>query len=182
MVDVRPKRPATPATPAPAQLDASLAGGRVWIDVEVPRTSPVVRGVMRRLTLAEETQVSFELGAFLRVLEERGQPPMLRHAIDAQETLLTMAIAIRDGRETDRPLATVEQWEGCDDDQMGALAEAYRDLRARTNFTGSDRELTPSERLQITDAIKKKDSTLLRSFGVAKLVAFAITSADPPAS
>lgn len=173
-MDLRPKGGAASPAPAPrsaeSRLAAVLAGSRTWVDIEIPRTSPVARGRMRRLTRAEEEQVSTDLGVWLRVAQERGMPPPLRGELDSQEAVRVLAIAVRDPADPAQPLASLEDWGAADDGQVGAIYRRYLDLVDETDLFRDD--LTPEQTAEIRDAVKKKDVTRLLAFGARKLTAY----------
>lgn len=181
-MDLRPKSSAAATEPssADARLGAVLAGARRHVDIEVPRTQPVARGKLRRLTRAEEEQVSQDLGVWLHEAQRRGMPPPLRLELDAQEAARTLALAVRDPVEPSRPLATLEEWGEADDGQVGEVYRRYLDLVAETELFRSD--LTPEQLAEIADAVKKKDATRLLAFGARPLTAFLLGLESPPES
>lgn len=181
-MDLRPKSAAPPpeAGSAEAKLGAILAGSRRYVDVEVPRTQPVARGKLRRLTRAEEEQVSQDLGAWLQASQRRGAPPPLRAELDAQEAVRTVAIAVRDPADTGRPLAQLEDWFEADDAQVSAVYRRYLDIVAETDLFRDD--LTAEQVAEIGEAVKKKDAARLLAFGARPLTAYLLGLGSPPES
>lgn len=183
-----PKRPADPevvdTATAEGKLRAALQAGRTYVDVTVPRTDPPVAAKLRRLTRREEEQVSLELGAWFHDVERRGAPPPGRLELDAQQIARVLALAVRapakDVAADPAPLASLEEWQECDDAQLGALWNAYQDLVERTTLLPLD--ITPAQLAELDLAVKKKDATTLLSFGAAVLTAYLVTRGSPPAS
>lgn len=181
-MDLRPKIAAAPEPilSAEARLEAALVAGRIMVDVEVPRTQPVARGKLRRLTRSEEEQVSHDLGVWLEQAKGRGLPPPLRGELDGQEAVRTLAIAVRDPADPSRPLATLEEWCHADDGQVGTVYARYLDMVAETDLFRGD--LGAEERAEIAAAVKKKDATRLLAFGARRLTAFLLGLESPPES
>lgn len=180
-MSLRPTQPLQrkPADPAAAgELVASVLGARVHIDVTVPRTE--VRGRMRVLTRAESKQVRSEARRECQRLGLKDEG--LEYARDFMEEVGTrsVAIAVRQPGNEALALAALEEWERCDEDQIAALWQIYKDLEESLDPIGVG--CTEAEFLVIEDAAKKKAETVLRSFGSRKLAAYAITSAARPAS
>lgn len=182
---IRPKTPPAPdaadmATPE-RKLAAAIHGGRVYVDVVVPRTDPPVSARLRRLTRREEELVSLELGDWVKRATARGMPPEVRGEINSQNCARVLALAVRRADDTgagDPPaLATLDEWSECDEAQLGALWNVYADLVERTDVYPAT--CTVAEAAEIEQAILGKDETRLRSFGAGTLTAFLLTSANP---
>lgn len=180
-MDLRPKgSAASPPEPGTAEsrLGLALVGGRRHVDIEIPRTRPVARGKLRRLTRAEEERVSYDLGEWLEQVKRSGMPPPLRAELDAQEAVRTVALAVRDPADQEKPLATLEEWGQADDGQVGDVYRRYLDMVAESDpFHG---DLDAGVRAEITEAVKKKDATRLLAFGAKPLTAFLLGQESPP--
>lgn len=180
-------RPSKPVRELDAEevVAVSLSGARVHVDVVVPRTS--IKGRMRLVSRAEVSAIRAESRSYLIgsgfPVDAAGISAM--GALDewnAEMAVRHLAIAIRSADDEDEPLSTLEEWRDCDDDQIAAMWQEYRDLERRLDPLGNLATLTEAEGIAIRDASKKKDADLLTSYGSRKLAAFLITSADPPAS
>lgn len=95
-----------------------------------------------------------------------------------------LALAVRDPADTAKPLASLEEWRDCDDDQIAALWQRYQDLREEIDPLANLEQLTEAEFAAIRLAAKKKppEVDLLTSYGSRKLAAFVISTVEPPAS
>lgn len=170
------RKPADPA--AAGELVSSVLGARTYVDVTVPRTS--VRGSMRVLTRAESKQVRADARReCLRLGVGEAGVEMSRDFLEEVGTR-TIALAVRQAGNQALALAPLEEWEACDEDQIAALWQVYKDLEESLDPVGIG--CTEAEFIAIEDAAKKKSETLLRSYGSRKLAAYAITSAARPAS
>jgi hypothetical protein len=194
----RPSRfsPTSPARPTAAAPDADTAaagraerlvdavlGGVTYKDVTVPRTQ--VKGRMRLLTRAESAQLSVDLR---REMAERYSlteptPGMFEAFAEYREerVLRTVAVAVRDPADPTRPLADLEEWATCDDTQLVALWQAYKDLQDELDPLGPNAAgLTEQEVAALKAAAGKGEADLLMSYGSRRLALFAISSAGPP--
>lgn len=178
---------ATPRSPQARadELVEGVLGSPVFVDVMIPRTQITAR--MRLATRSER----FEANAAARLtLAEAGFPidAGAIAALGAHEQWLyelgvrILAVAVRHPTNEDRALASLEEWRACDDDQIDAMWQEYQTHQARMNPLGADVALTEAEAAAILGAAKKKDVDLLMSYGLPKLVQFAITSAEQPAT
>lgn len=165
-------------------VDAVLAGVQ-WRDVTVPRTK--YRGKMRILKRTEESAVRVEVRRELA--ETHGitsdRPNVLETFPEWNEerVLRVLAIAIRHPRNPARPLATIDEWSECDDLQLGALWQAYKDFEAELDPLGANGPgLTPGELEELKAAAGKGDVDLLMSYGSRKLALFISSSVAQPAS
>lgn len=180
---LRPTAPAPEATKASALAEA--LGGRQHVSVVVPRTQ--VSGQMRLLGRGESSDVTF---AARKHFQDRGveltpsamATPGVMDEWNCEVAVRHLAIAVRDPADVSRPLASLEEWRQCDDDQIAALWQEYQDLRERLDPLAALGELPEAEFTAIAQAVKKKDADLLRSYGCSKLAAYAITTGGPPAS
>lgn len=168
-------------TRAAGHLAEALLGARVWIDVTVPRTT--VKGRMRLLSVAEDRTVAVETRDALKDYGMPSEGVGAREAWVNENALRTIQIAIRNPDDETEPLADVDEWQECDDDQITALWVEYQSLRDRHDPLGESAPgLTQEELDALTTAVKKKDRTVLMSFGSRRLADFAITLANRPAS
>lgn len=197
----RPFKQAPPAAPAAApasspdpgavermatRLGRVLAGGthRVTREVELPR---VGKAIVRLLTRLEEEEVAIELAAWIhRNGEERGLSDAAlvatgRMPVSSRRALEVCCRAFRDPEDLTKPLGTREEWEQLDDTILGAANIAYEDLAEELDPVG-ELELDAPTMAMIDAAVKKNDRASLTSFGARMLAAYAITSADRPAS
>lgn len=185
-------RPTTPSLPQGTSSEAAAddvadgLGARVHIDVTIPRTS--IRGRMRLLGRAETFAVTAEAR---QALAAGGFPvdATAATALGANENwqyeliARTLAIAVRNPRDEARALASVDDWRDCDDDQLAALYQEYKDHATRIDPLGAGAaQLTEEQVVFLRAAAKKKDSDLLISFGSRRLASFICISDDPPAS
>lgn len=162
----------------------TLAGAAVLIDVMVPRTS--VRGRMRVLTRREVGGLKAAARQHFIELDLPGSPAELSvlgmHDEWAAELALRhLAIAVRDPKDESKPLASLDEWGECDDDQIVALWERYKDHRDTVDPLASE-ALSDEDRAAIETAVKKKDVELLTSYGSRNLSLFMLSTADPPAT
>lgn len=175
------------AEPAPSRVRglAELVGARVFVDVTIPRTQ--VTGKMRLISRAETALVNADARDALKLpLDSKSLlgPGVMEDWL-AEVAVRTLAIAVRDPDEIDKPLDDVDTWrELVDDDQIAALWEQYKALAAKHDPLGETGAmlLSEDEITQLTNALKKKDVDLLIGFGSRKLASFMLTSVAPPSS
>ncbi len=177
-------RPTDPAD-EPKSDDAPCAlGARELVDVVVPRTS--VSGRMRLVGRSEAMAITAETRrAFktLGLIDEQGRVAgVAGDDWNAEIAVRYLAAAVRDPKDPGKPLATLEEWRECDDDQIESLWSEYRDMRERLDPLGDGNALmTDADVDIIRTAVKKKESALLMSFGSRKLATYLLTSAEEPA-
>ena len=186
MSSLRPTIGATRSPQARAdELVDGVLGSPVFVDVVIPRTQ--VKGRMRLATRSER----FEANAAARVALAGAGFPIDAAAIAAlgaheqwqyELGVRILAVAVRHPTNEDRALASLEDWRACDDDQIDAMWVEYQAHQARMNPLGADVDLTDAEASAIIVAAKKKDVDLLMSYGLPKLVQFAIISVEQPAT
>lgn len=80
------------------------------------------------------------------------------------------------------PIGTRAEWGLLSAEIIAACWLAYNEMRSRLDPLADDASVSTTEILQVKDAIKKKDGRALRSFGLQKLTAYLLTTADPPSS
>jgi hypothetical protein len=169
-----------------AAFAAGVLEGRATLDVTIPRAmvngAPVV-GRMRLLTRAEAKEVRHATRLALRELglDEAATSPAPERYAEFHEEIVTrtLATAIR-CTDVDAPLAPLEEWTLCADDQLDALWARYQDLAQSVDPIG--RTLDESLVAAIRDAAKKKEVAILISYGSSALASYAITTADPPST
>lgn len=179
--------PASPSTSEERaeELVERVLGRPAYIDIVVPRTT--VRAKMRLPKRSERFQANADAR---RALADGGFPidASAAAALGAGEQwhyelgARLLAVCVRDPQDPDgQPLATLEEWRECDDDQLDALWERFQDLEAELNPMDAG-TLSPADAIAIEAAAKKKDAGSLMSFGSRRLALFAITSTSQPAS
>lgn len=182
--------PALPARPEVAaegggrgELAAAVLESRVYREVTVPRTA--IPAKMRLLSRTEAKAVRSASRSAVAQLGLVAAGPEVESLTEWREerALRTVAVAMRDPANPERPLAGLAEWEECDDDQILALWDIYQDLAAELDPLGdSAPPLTEGELAELVAAAKKGDAGLLMSFGSRRLALFAISSADRPSS
>jgi len=181
---LRPSVPAPAATAAArearAELAASVLDGREHRPITVPRTT--IRGALRLLTRSETKGLRAACRAYMRELGIEG--PGLEGYVEWREEFNTrlVAIAVRHPDDHARPLADLEEWEACDDDQILAIWESYQDMQADLDPLGEGFVLDQADADAIFAAAKKKDVALLTSYGSQKLARALSTSVAPPST
>lgn len=187
MSKLRPDAPSGTPAPPPAprrsgELVAGLLEGEVLVDVDVPRTS--IAGKMRLLRRREARQVRVDCRTALAAIGLASLTPGIVESYtewDDENVTRTLAIAMRDPDDVEQPLASLEDWEGCDDEQLAALWARYTDLEAELDPLGERAPpLSEPEEAALRAAAKKADAPALRSFGSRRLALFAITLAATP--
>lgn len=188
-MNLRPTSPSsTRAEHLADQADATvrLVGSRPFIDITIPRTN--IKARLRLCSRREEFQAKAEAR---RAMIEAGYP-VDANAVGAlgageqwiAEVMVRMiAVAVREaGTDPDpRALASLDDWQDCDDQQLLALWTIYQDHEQRHDPVGAD-ALTDEEIDQLVAASKKKDADTLMAFGSRRLALFAITTASRPAT
>ena len=159
-----------------------MVGSRLHIDVVVPRTT--VKGRMRLVSRAELFEVQAETR---QALTDAGFPvdasalTALGAGEQWQYELIARVLskAVRDPRDESRELCSVPDWRECDDDQLAALYQQYKDLAQRLDPLGQGSAVLTQELVaELTACAKKKDADLLISFGSLKLANFILTLVD----
>lgn len=176
-----------------SRLGKILAGGAAidrCRDIDIPRLGPAKLRLLRRreeeavdVALASWAQkVAEERGASVDALIATGIMPLAKRRVHE-----TLAIAVRDPDDPDKPFGTLEEWAELDDDLLGELNVAYEDLREENDPIA--RPLTDAQVEEIWAAIGKKNWNLLCACGARMLVSFLRTtgvrrptSASPSAS
>lgn len=176
--------PAAASAPRVHMVEQVL-GGRRFIAVTVPHTSPPLQARLRLLTRAEVAQVRADCR---RALAEKGitaaAPGVLEGFAEWRDEVIvrTVAAAMR-ALDRDEPLGTVEEWSELNDVQILWCWETYQDHEATLDpFGNKGPALAEDDAREILAAAKAGDVGQLTSFGSYKLARFAITSAAPPPS
>jgi hypothetical protein len=179
------------APPLPADSPAEVAvrvltGAREFVDFVVPRTK--IKGRLRLVERGEASAIVAEARRFFGALGLPNDPRSLAAAgllteWNSEIAVRHLAVAVRDPADVSKPLAPIDEWRACDDNQIAAAWQDYQDLDERLDPMQNElAKVSENEFTQIKDAVKKKDATLLRSFGLPKLLAYMLTTAEQPAS
>jgi hypothetical protein len=158
----------------PRPLTRALAGGRRGELVELPHLGKAwveLPGALaweeaQAAARAEMTAAGLDLSMTTAELFEM---KLARH---------TLARAVRHPDQHAEPFGTLAEWGEIDPDVINACWHAYGDVRERLDPVAV--AVTPEETAAIDSAIRKKNGLLLRSFGIAKLSAFLLSTEDQP--
>lgn len=159
-----------------ASLAATVLDCRTFVEVTIPRTT--IRARLRVLTRSEAKEVRAEAR---RALAAQGLDECARSATpeawrEWHEELCTRSVAVAVRSLTDdTPLAPLEEWELCGDDQIESMWQRYNDLQTQLDPLAAESLLSDAEVDAMRDAAKKKDSQLLISYGSSALATFAIS-------
>ena len=127
-------------------------------------------------------------GVSLAAMERDGfkQDYLTQDKYELAKAAHILAEAIRDDDPTKRadppPLGTREQWGALSPEIIGAVWMDYCALRVKYDPLGDDVRLTQAEHDGITDALKKKDGRALQSYGLPRLAAYLLITADRQSS
>lgn len=154
-------------------LGRRLANGRRGETVDIPGLGPAYIELVGAVRWEE-----LELEGLL-ALKARGLELELRTAevFELSKARRTLAEAVRDPDDHSAPFGTLAEWGALDPLAINAAWQAYGDIRERLDPQSTP--LTDEERLAIDLAVKKKDVELLRSYGVARLSAWLVTTGGP---
>jgi hypothetical protein len=168
--------PAQPPPDTKSKL-AQVIGGRRGEDATLPVIGPVW---MELLGSAKSTEIA---AAADREIAELGFTDGSAGAairFEAARALRTLAAGVRDPADHGKAFGTLDEWRDLVDDQLlNACWQAYGEMQERLDPL--ERPLTEEEFGAIEAAVKKKDGAVLRSFGIARLCAWLVSTADPPA-
>ncbi len=174
----------TPAAPPPAPSRASLAvsviDGRQHRPTKVPRTG--VTGAMRLCTRGEVHGIRAACRAMMAELGITGGGIESFPEWRDEFNLRMVATAMRHPDSVDVPLAELDEWRQCDEDQVHALWDAYENLADELDPLGETFVLTQAEYDEIVALAKAGDVGQLTSFGSPKLARALRSLAAPPAS
>ncbi len=161
-------------------LAIELAGARVLVDVPIPRTAVV--GKMRLLTYGEVK--SIRIDAHKATAHLGLQWPALDATPEWSNEIVTrtLALAIRDPADPSKPLASLSEWEECEQDQLAVLYLQYEDHAATIDPIGKLASLSATDIIEMRAAAKKKAPLLLTSFGSRKLASYIISMEEHPSS
>lgn len=156
-----------------SRLGRQLVAGRRGLAVTLPVLGAAWIEPLGPIAYAE---VHSEL---FRAMAELGLPFEDAHVLtyELARARLTLPRAVRDPDNHAIAFGTVEEWGAIDNGVVEEAWSAYGDVRERLNPVEA---LTDREFATIRAALKKKDATILRSFGVARLAHFMLTTADLP--
>lgn len=157
-----------------------LVGARVFVDVTVPRTS--IKGRLRVLTRGENKSIRIEARKATAHLGLQSPHLEITREWNEEIATRTVALAVRAADDVSRPLAPLEDWEECEDDQIGALYKLYEDHADQLDPLSVAVDLTEADVLEMREAAKKKQTLLLMSYGSSRLAAYAITTAELPST
>lgn len=180
-------RPQTPrSTPSDTDEPDSMGGdfrsnilaARVHVDIVIPRTSTAAK--MRLISRREEFEVDVDARA---ALANEGLPidaaafggPGVMQAWTYERSVRLLQKAVRDPKNTNRELATVDDWRECDDDQIATLMLEYRDLGERLHPSAERHKPTSEELETMTAAATSEDVEKLVAFGAVKLARLVLT-------
>lgn len=176
--------PAPPAAPRLHMVEQVL-GGRRFLAITVPHTTPALQGRLRLLTRGEVAQVRDECR---KALAAKGitaaAPGVLEGFPEWRDEMIvrTIAVAVR-AVDNDEPLGSVADWSELNDVQILWCWETYQDHEATLDpFGGKGPELSEDDAREMLAAAKAADVGQLTSFGSYKLARFAITSVARPPS
>ena len=171
---------AAKSAPAPAP-PTLLAVARA----QTPRGEHVTLPLLGRawIELAGEAVVNEIEGAVFAEMKRLDLPPNTINAFtyDSDRTARTLAWAVRNPDKIEERFGGLDEWLALDIDMINACGIVYADVRERLDPIGSV-TLSRDDIDAIRLGIEKKNPTLLRSYGVAKLSLYLLTTADPPAS
>ena len=163
--------------PAVSRFMAALAGKRVLEPITVPIVDlPAVMTI-----LGAERVLDID-GDSMRAMEARGIP--LNVATQGKYELETatrmLAEAVLESAANPVPLGSVKDWGSMPAEAIADLWLKYTDLRMRFDPSNVG-DVSEEDIAEIRDAIAKKNSKLLLYFGVQKLTAYLLITADQPA-
>lgn len=165
-----------PLAVAKTALRGVLDRGARGLEVELP-----VLGAVWIQLIGNEDATDIETMVFAR-MKERGIELTTLTALtfDAERAVLTLARAVRMPGDHATPFGSAEDWGQVDQDTFTACWTVYGDVRER--LAPFDVPLDEATQEGILFAISKKNSMLLRSYGVAALATYLLTSESQPAS
>lgn len=155
-------------------LGNRLAEGRRGEDVAIPGLGPV-----RLELLGARASQEVEAAVYRNMLAlgiDLGAMTLDR--FELERAVVTLAEAAREPADRSLPFGTLAEWQRVDPVTIITAWDTYLDVKDRLDPL--DTPLTDDERDQIERAIQKKDRTLLRSFGVAKLSLFMLSTVAQP--
>lgn len=138
--------------------------GRVWI--ELPGDAEVAR-------------IEGEVFSEMAILKLEAVP-INAFTYDACRTRLVLATAVRDPEDHAVKFGSVDEWGQLDVDMVNACGVVYSTVREELDPIGMP-TLTAQDCRDIRLAIEKKNPTLLRSFGIARLSLYLLSTESPPA-
>lgn len=166
-------------TPSPHGFAGTVMAARHHVDVTIPRTK--IAGKMRVLSKRERTEVRHEAREALKELGLVSLPLESHREWHEEIATRTLAVAVRSPNDISQPLASIEAWNQCDEGQIDALWQRYKDLQDQLDPLENP-SLSEEAMRMIQDAAKKKQMTLLMSFGSCVLASYVITTAAQPST
>lgn len=159
----------------PSRLGVTFASGVRGMHRDVPVLGRVY---VRLLGHTDVQQVEADTYARMRELGIQ-LDAITALSYEAERQARTLALAFRDPDNHDEPFGTVEDWQRVDADLLNSCAHVYGDTREELSPVPIP--LDGDTTAAITAAVEKKSATLLRSYGVANLAAWLITTGGLPA-
>lgn len=175
----------SPTNPRRTHEDLLSGGGRVHIEITVPRTE--IKGRMRLVSRAEASKITVMVRKYFRDLEMPDSPALLSaqgliHEWTNEIAVRHLHVAVRMPDDESKPLASLDEWRDCDDDQIATLWEQYQDHGDNIDPFGDNATLSERERVEIETALGKRNATVLRSYGSKRLSLYMLSMAVPPAT
>ncbi len=163
-----------PSGAPPTRLSKFLASGSRGENVTLPLLGPAWIELAGHETTTRVESETFDAMARLAL-----EPNMLNAlTYDAERARRTLADVVREQDDHAKVFGTVAEWGRVDPDIIAACWNIYADVRYRLDPVGA--ELTKEDETGIRAFLEKKNAMGLRSYGVAKLALFMLTSASPP--
>lgn len=164
---------ASPASPVSRPLTKITAAGRRGELVKLPHLGAAWVELPGAIAW-EEVQI-----AARRELADAGLELTITTAelFEMKLARHTLAGAVRDPDERGVPFGTLDEWGALDPDVINSAWQVFGDVRERLD--PMTHPLTDDELAAIDLALKKKDAPLLRSFGIARLALYMLSSAAP---
>jgi hypothetical protein len=157
----------------PTRLSAFLATGSRGENVDLPGLGPAWIELAGHETVNRIESETFEAMARLAL-----EPNALNGlTYDAERARRTLAAVVREQENHEKCFGTVEEWGRLDSDMIAAAWNVYADVRYRLDPVGDD-SLTKEDDEGIRAFLEKKSAMGLRSYGVAKLARYMLTSED----
>lgn len=176
---------AAPKAPASSAFQRAIAGASVFEPYELLLPNDV-RVPCSMTLVGSETLLDIE-GRVTAAMERRSLKAdvITQGNFEMQRAIYTLALAVREPK-TDAvpnppPLGTVEEWGQLSPETIDAAWKRFGHLREENDPLADDVKLSSLEVLEIREAIAKKNYRLLRYFGPARLTAYLLTTASPPA-
>lgn len=162
-----------PSGSRPTRLAVFLALGSRGEHTTIPGLGPVWIELAGHETVNRIESETFDAMAKL-ALEPNGLNAL---TYDAERARRTLAAVVREAEDHEKCFGTVEEWGRLDSDMIAAAFSVYADVRYRLDPAG-EALLTKEDNEGIRAFLEKKSAMGLRSYGVAKLALYMLTSED----